>query len=73
MWHEWGTHDLGTGFWWGDVMERDHLYRCRHRWDDNIKMYVQDVGWRDRDCIAPGRDRDRWQALVNAAMNLRVP
>ena len=25
MWHEWGTHELRTGFWWGDVMERDHL------------------------------------------------
>jgi hypothetical protein len=49
------------------------LGRSRRRWDDNIKINVQEVGWRDMDCIAPAQDRDRWQALVNAVMNLRVP
>jgi hypothetical protein len=43
-----------------------------HRWEDNIKIDLQEVGW-DMDCIELGRDRDRWRAVVNAVMNLRVP
>jgi hypothetical protein len=33
-----------TEFWWGNLKERDHLGRHRHRWEDNIKMYLQDEG-----------------------------
>jgi hypothetical protein len=43
------------------------------RWEDNIKMTFQEVGWGDVDCIDVAQDRDRWRALVNAVMNLRVP
>jgi hypothetical protein len=46
--------------------------RPRRRWEDNIKMYHQDVGW-GMDWIELAEDRDRWRALVNAVMNLRVP
>jgi len=45
----------------------------RHRWDDNIKKDLQEVGWRGMDWIDLVQDRSRWQALVNAVMNLRVP
>jgi len=49
------------------------LGRPRHRWEDNSKMDVQEVGCGGMDWteLAPGRDR--WWALVNAVMSLRVP
>ena len=49
------------------------LVRPRRRWEDNIKMYVHEVGCEGVDWIDLARDRDRWWALVNAVMNLRVP
>jgi hypothetical protein len=51
---------------------RKPLGRPRRRWDDNIKMDLQEVGW-GMDWIEPAHDRDKWWALVNAVMNLRVP
>jgi len=47
--------------------------RPRRRWEDNIKMGLQDVGFGGMDWIELYQDRDRWRALVNAVMNLRVP
>ena len=47
--------------------------RPRHRWEDNIKMDLQEVGYGGMDWIDLAQDRDRWRALVNAVMNLRVP
>jgi hypothetical protein len=52
---------------------RRPLGRPRSRWEDNIKMDLQDVGWMGMDWIELAQDRDRWRALVNAVMNLRVP
>jgi hypothetical protein len=49
------------------------LGRSRRRWDDNIKMGLQEVGCGSMDWIELGHDRDKWRALVNAVMNLRVP
>ena len=49
------------------------LGRTRHRWEDNIKMVLQEVGCGSVDWIDLARDRDRWRALVNAVMNLWVP
>ena len=49
------------------------LLRPRRRWEDNIKMDVQEVGCEGVEWIDLARDRDRWRALVNAVMNLRVP
>jgi hypothetical protein len=53
---------------------RRPLGRPRRRWEDNIKMDLREVGWRGgMDWINLAQDRDRWRALVNTAMNLRVP
>ena len=49
------------------------LGRPRHRWEDNINMDLQEVGCGGMDWIEVDQDRDRWQALVNAVMNHRVP
>jgi len=49
------------------------LGRPRHRWEDNIKMDLQEVGCRGMDWIELAQDRNRWRALVTAVMNLRVP
>ena len=46
--------------------------RPRRRWEDNIKMDLQEVGG-GGDWIELAQDRDRWRALVNTIMNFRVP
>ena len=43
------------------------------RWKDDIKVDLQEVGWGGRDWIDLAGDGDRWPALVNVVMNLRVP
>ena len=45
----------------------------RRRWDDNIKMDLQEVGCRGMNWFKLAQDRDRWQTLENAVMNLPVP
>jgi len=49
------------------------LGRPRRRWEDNIKMDLQEGVSGGMDWIKPAQDRDRWRALANAVMNLRVP
>jgi hypothetical protein len=52
---------------------RRPLGRARRRWIDNIKMDLLKIGWGGVDWIGLVQDRDKWRALVNAVMNLRVP
>ena len=49
------------------------LGRPRRRWEDNIKMDLQEVGCGGMDWIELDPDRNRWRALVNAVMNLGIP
>ena len=49
------------------------LGRSRHRWEDNIKMDLQEVGGVCEDWMELVQDRDRWRALVSTVMNFRVP
>jgi len=49
------------------------LGRPRHRWVDNISMDLQEVRCGYMDWIGLAQDRERWQTLVGAVMNLRVP
>jgi hypothetical protein len=48
------------------------LGKPRRRWVDNIWMYLAEVGWGDVDWIDLAQDRNRWRALVNSVLNLRV-
>jgi hypothetical protein len=48
------------------------LGRPRCRWMDNIRMDLREVGWGDVDWIGLAKDRNRWRALVNSVLNLRV-
>jgi len=57
----------------GKLEGKRPLGRSRRRWEDSIKMDLQEVGCEDMDWIQLPRDRDRWRALVNSVTNLRVP
>ena len=48
------------------------LGRPRHRWEDNIRMNLEDIGINAGYWVDSAQDRDYWRALVNAALNLRV-
>ena len=54
------------------LVGRRPLGRPKRRWEDNIKMDLQEVVW-GMDCIDLTQNRDRWKALVNAVMYRRVP
>jgi hypothetical protein len=49
------------------------LGRPRLRWVDNIKIDLREIGWDGVDWINLAQDSDKWRALVNTVMNLRVP
>jgi hypothetical protein len=46
--------------------------RPRHRWVDNIKTYLREIGWGGVSWIDLAQDRDQWRAHVNTVMNIRV-
>ena len=45
----------------------------RRRWEENIKMYLQEIGCEGMDWVDVVQDKDKWRAPVNAVMNLGVP
>jgi hypothetical protein len=49
------------------------LGRPRRRWVDNIRTDLGEVGWGGVDWIGLAKDRNKWRALVNSVLNLRVP
>jgi hypothetical protein len=63
-------HVQGFG---GELVGKRQLGRPRRRWEDNIKMELQEVGCWVMEWVELAQDRDRWRALVNAVMSLQVP
>ena len=49
------------------------LGRPRRRWEDNIRMYLEEIVINAGNWVDSAQDKDYWRALVNAALNLRVP
>jgi len=69
-----GEEERGIqGFLGGKPEGKRPLGRPRHRWEDTIKMELQEMGCGDMDWIDLAQDRDRWQTLVNAVMNFQIP
>jgi hypothetical protein len=70
-----GTHGRGEkrvhGFG-GKTRRKRPVGRPRRIWEDGIKLDLREIGWGVVEWIHLIQDRDRWQALVNAVMNLRV-
>jgi hypothetical protein len=57
----------------GKPEEKRPLGRPRRKWVDNIRMDLREMGWGDVDWIGLAEDGNRWRALVNSVLNLRVP
>jgi hypothetical protein len=57
----------------GKARRKETTRKHRRRWEDNIKMDLRKIGWSGMDWIYLPQDRYQWRALVNTAMNLRVP
>jgi hypothetical protein len=70
IYHVWGRRVVHTGFWWG-VLRENRLGRTRLRWEDKIKMVLQEVGYGGTDWINLAQDRDTCRGLVKAVMKLR--
>jgi hypothetical protein len=57
----------------GKPERKRELERTRHRWEDNIRMNVREIGYGGVDWLHLAQDRDRWRALVNMVMKLWFP
>jgi hypothetical protein len=57
----------------GKPKEKRPLGRPRRRWEDNIKMDLQEIGWGRGEWMELAQDRDRWRALVGTVRDFRVP
>jgi hypothetical protein len=72
MWHVWGREVMNSGFWWGNLRKGGHLEDPGIGRRIILKWIFEkwDVGGMDWNDLA--QDRDRWRAVVNAVMNIRV-
>jgi hypothetical protein len=57
----------------GNLEKKRPLGRPRCRWEDNIRMDLGEVGWCNVNWVGLAQDKNRWRALVNSVLNLRVP
>jgi hypothetical protein len=68
MWHAWERRKI----FYKILVGKRPLRRPRHRWEDGIRLDLREIGLGGVDWIRLAQDRDRWRAVVNAVMNLRV-
>jgi len=68
-----GKGEVYIAFWRGNLRGKKLLGRPRRRWEDNIKMDLQEVGCRGMDWIEIAQGRDRWRVLINVVISFRVP
>jgi hypothetical protein len=71
VWHAWERGETCRVLV-GKPEGKRPLERPRRRWEDGIKMDLREIGWGGVQWIQLAQDRDRWRAVVNAVMNLRV-
>ena len=71
MQHVWRRVEVYTEFFVGKFEGKRPSERPGRRWEDNIKMDLQEVGWEGTERIDLAQDRDRWRALVNAVHKMR--
>ena len=57
----------------GNMSERDHLGDIAMNWENNIKMFLQQIVWEGVDWIALSQDKDKQQFVVSTGINLHVP
>ena len=57
----------------GKPTRKKPLKRPRHKWEDNIRMDLEEIGNIAGNWVDSAQDRNYWRALLNAALNLRVP
>ena len=62
-----------SNFLTGKPTGKRPLERPRRRWEDNIRMDLEEIGISTRNWVDSAQDSDYWRALVNEALNLRVP
>jgi hypothetical protein len=73
MWRIWGEGKDVDRVLVGKPEGKRPLGRPRRRWNDNIKMDLQEVGWVCGDWMELAQDREMWRALVSTVRNFRVP
>ena len=59
---------MNTGFCWGNLGGKRRLVRPRHKWKDNIKIDLQEVGWGGIGWIDLAQDMVRWRVLMNTVI-----
>ena len=64
---------MNTGFWWGNLRERDHLEKPGVDVRIILRPIFRKWAMGDTDLMELAQDRDRWRALVSTVMNFRVP
>jgi hypothetical protein len=72
MWHTWERREKCTGLWWESRKERDHFEDQGVDGSMGSEWIVGRLAGGSVDWIRLDQDRDRWRAVVNAVMNLRV-
>jgi hypothetical protein len=57
----------------GKLEAKRPLRRPKHRWEDNTRMDLREIGWEGVDWVQFAQYRDQWRTVVNTVMNLRSP